>query len=206
MYRASPEGASEESDPDERSDMGRGAPPCAIFKAERSGILLMAKRRRQGIVTIPFSHTVTLANPTNGTVVKGSIFTTDFTQSFYAISADCLWARRDAAVGQGPLQCGYALKVYTTAQIAEKINADEMNIREDEIAAEQGRRKVRTAGVFPVVETDEVLNNGQMIRTPLRFVIAIGGNLEAWIRNNSGVTLATGSFLVVSGLLYGRWI
>ncbi len=162
------------------------------------------RRRSRGIVAIPFTGNITLSTLANGVVIKGSLFTNAFDNAFFAVSMDATWSIRDLAAGESPIDVGVGLNDYSVGEIAEKLNADEMNIRLNQIAVEQGRRKIRRVGVFTGV--DETLENGVKIRTPLRFTIPEGGNLVPWARNSSGVAnLATGSIVQIFGTLFGRW-
>ncbi len=177
---------------------------CILIMAARKG---GRKRRRYspGFKAIGFTVNITLATTGADVVVSQSIFTNAFEENFYAMSCKAQWSYRDGTIGEGPVEVGYAHSDYTVAEIAEKLVADEANVRGNKIATEQSRRQVRPAGVFPAQFADQVLNDGRPIKTALRFTVGNGFNLAVYARNRSGAALTTGGFISITGVLYGRY-
>ena len=80
-------------------------------------------------------------------------------------------------------------------------------VRPDDIVAnERIRRPVRRVGAFPGGNSGEALNDGRMIRTPMKFALSDGLNIDVWAINRGGATLTTGSIVEFSGTFYGRWM
>ncbi len=129
---------------------------------------------------------------------------TAFSQDYYAISAEILWSLRSATAGEGPIYVGLASGDLSVAEIIEALDASPISAS-DRVAKERSTRPVRWAGVFAVIGTDETLNDGKAIKTPLRFPLANSQNLQVWARNESGSTLTSGQVIEVHGKLYGRW-
>ncbi len=112
---------------------------------------------------------------------------------------------RDHTGSEGPIIVGIAHGDYTVAEVQENLGLTGMEDPNDMVAKEQGYRKVRSAGDFSGLNTDEVLNDGKPIRTTGKFMITTGGTLQFWAWNRSGATLTTGSAISIAGKLYGRW-
>ncbi len=163
-----------------------------------------AHRTRFGIVAIPIFGQVDSATSAADAVVKVSALT-NFTSDFFAVAVDMNFTARDGTVGEGPIQVGVAHGDYTVAEIQEQLQA-ELNDPGNKILAEQSRRLVRKAGMFPMIAADEVMNNGRKFRIKLRFRISNGHTLAVWARNRSGAQLTNGPFVQFDGTIYGRWI
>ncbi len=144
-----------------------------------------------------------------GTDVVISVNLTALTQSFYCISADCLWALRAIDAGDLPMTVGFSNGDLSVTEIAESLDANPVS-QSDIIAIERTRRPVRYAGQFAheaasvplVIQIDE----GRMVRTKLKFAVREGNELAAWIRNQSAAALTAGAVLEISGKIYGRWL
>ncbi len=160
--------------------------------------------RRKNFAAIPFDATITLSTLANETVITGGILTAGVTQKLFCLSSDVWTSISWNTTGEGPLLVGFAHDDLSVAEIAEALNA-ELNDPSNIIQRERGRRPVRKTGIIPGVLANEVLNNGDKIRTPLKFTIHDGHNLNFWAMNKSGATLTTGSILRFQGTLFGRW-
>ncbi len=170
----------------------------------------MAKKSRRrypkGFAAIPFTATVNLLTLAADVVVKQNLFSNAFDESFWCSSVKGTWTLRDATPGEQPIEVGLAHSDYSVGEIAEKLVADEANVRGDKIANEQARRQVRRSGSFGMgSEADQVLNDGRDLKTMCKFKLTNGFNLSMWARNRSGGPLTTGSAVQLSGTLYGRW-
>ncbi len=146
--------------------------------------------------------TITLGALTDGTVISGVLL--DLDQDAYLISADLAWSVHNMTAGEGALRVGLTSSVLTVAQMAEALDASPGS-QDDRIALERTRRPVRDSGQFPILTSEEVLNNGNLFRTKAKMVITTGRNLLAWARNISGASLTTGGIVEVTGKVYGNW-
>ncbi len=140
----------------------------------------------------------------NGIIVANSVTAFGVTKA-YLISADLQWSLDDNTAGEGPIAVGLTSSDLTVTEMAEKLDARPTS-KSDIIAMERSRRPVRNSGAFAVSEVGETLNDGKAIRTPLKFVLAEGKELQIFARNKSGATLTTGAVVRVTGTLYMKWI
>ncbi len=165
------------------------------------------KRRGRGsknFVAIPVTAAITLGTLANNTVVKGSLLGT-LLEDLYVISADLIWTIRSLTVGEGPIEVGVVHSDYTVTEILENLDVTLLGPG-TKIEQERSRRLVRRIGMFNGLGSEEVLNDGQVIRTKMRFTCQDGKDLDAWVRNSSGATLITGAIVQVHGTVYGRWM
>lgn len=161
--------------------------------------------RRQGFVAIPFYFELTLGNLAQNGVAAGNIFTASVTNPIYLISADVTWSISDLTAGEGPIRFGFYHGDLSSTEVQENLTVDgEALLNGDIIAIEKSRRPVRSSGVFSGLNTEEVLNDGQHVRTKLRFSLHEGKNLAIFGWNRSGAALTTGSFITAEGILYAR--
>ncbi len=180
-----------------------------IFISAKHQLTVMGKhcrRRGRGFVAMPVAGSVLPSTLTSGTVIKSPLIE-NLAEDFFAISADLTWTIRDGTVNEGPLQIGLAHGDYTVAEIKEWLDVDLSNPA-NLIAREQGGRKCRRTGFFQqgLGAAGEVLNDGKMIRTRLKFLMNDGVSLDFWVHNQSGASLSGGATVIVSGTVYGRWI
>lgn len=165
----------------------------------------MAKHSKRGFRALPIDKTLTAGTPAAGAVVKADMNSV-VDSDFYCISIDCTWGKSNGTIGEGPIVVGIAHGDYSAAQIEEHLESIASWDSGDKLAQEKRRRQVRTVGIFPQSELDEVLNNGMRIKTKLGFVLQIGETLSVWVWNKSAAVLATGVLISVQGMLYGRKI
>ena len=93
----------------------------------------------------------------------------------------------------------------TAAQIGEALDANVL--RRDAILSNEHRsRPVRRAGAWSGLHVDEVLNNGNMMRTPLRFPVISGQGLNGFVRNQDASPLTSGTLVEMVGTLFLRWM
>ncbi len=170
----------------------------------------MAKRRRgtrrkkKPIIAIPFNTNLALATLANDTVLTAAVLGSNFAEDFFCVSLDGYWSLRNGTGGEGPLAVGFAHSGYSVAQVFEALQGEKTS-PDDLIQAEHSRRKVRRAGIFPGLSTDEVLAQGEAVRTKIRFSVGNGFNLVFTVHNLSGSSLSTGTVVNLVGTLYGRW-
>ncbi len=169
----------------------------------------MVKRKKRGgrkarLVVVPFNAQLTLATLADDAVISGALMA-NFGEDFFCISIDAAWGIRGHTAGETPLRFGFAHGDYSDTEIAEAINA-EITDPDDKIAQERSRRLVRTVGSFDGSLADPVYNDGRVKRTPIRWSIGDGHQMDFWLINESATTnLTTGSIVECQGKMYGRW-
>ncbi len=160
------------------------------------------KRSRKGFMVWPVQVQLALSTLGGGTVISAALLTLD--EDAFFISADLSWSMRDHTATEGPIVVGLAHGDLAVAEIAEAIVASPTHPG-DIIAMERARRPVRNVGQLPGLNTEEVLNHGDVKRSPIKFRVDDTTTLNIWAQNQSGASLTTGTILEVSGVIYGRW-
>ncbi len=140
----------------------------------------------------------------DATVLRSGL--TAINDDFWCQSADLSWTIRNLAEGDGPLLLGLAHGDLSITEIAEAITATPSG-RGDIIEREQARRPVRRVGqIFPDSVGGVVqLNDGKPIRVPLKMYLEGGVELNAFVLNQKGSALVTGSEVRIYGVIYGEW-
>ncbi len=162
-------------------------------------------RYRSNYVAIPFDQELNLATLADEGVVANGLFGATFGEDIFIVSVDAQWTRKLGTPGdEGPLLVGFAHGDLTPAEIVESLSA-ELTDPDDIIAKERARRPVRTAGAFNFLAIEETLNDGMMVRTPIRFSVGDGHTLDFWAMAHDPAGLTTGGIVHVHGILYGRW-
>ncbi len=161
-------------------------------------------KNRRGFQAIPFQTQLSLATLGDDAVLQSTILSSNFGEDIYAISIDATWSIRDLTVGEVPIEVGYSHSDLVVAEVLEFLQV-EITDPDDIIQRERSTRPVRRAAMFGGPDANMVLNDGKKIRTPLRFSIGDGHNLNFWATNRSGATLTTGAIIELNGILYGRW-
>ncbi len=126
-------------------------------------------------------------------------------QDCQLISSDQSWSIHNHTAGEGPIIIGVASSDLTVTEIKEAIQAAPVSAT-DVPAIEHAKRRVRTIGQFPGLNTDEVLMNGMQVRT--RFPILRSAEQswpQFWAFQKSGAPLTTGTVVIGQGKQYGRW-
>ncbi len=159
-------------------------------------------RSKKNFVAIPINGEVALGTLADNTVIDAAIVTLG--EDFYAISADLYLSKVNHTPGEGPLLVGLNHGDLSVTEIKEKLVANVQD-PDDIIANEQSRRPVRAAGQFPGIAADEVLRNGEPVRTRLKFSIGDAHTLNIFAFNRSAGPLTTGTIIKVTGTLFGRW-
>ncbi len=160
-------------------------------------------KRRSGFRRLPFQHNMVLLTPATGTVVKGD-FAQTVDDKMWFISAELVWGLQALTPGEGPITVGLAHGDYSATEIEEFIEASASWDAGDKVSQEQRRRKIRIVGMFSGEVADEVLNNGNPIKTYLGMSIEEGETVATWAYNQSGGTLTTGAALRINGGLNAR--
>ncbi len=160
--------------------------------------------RRKNFVAIPFDVSITLGTLASELALKTAIFASALTRGLFCISADVYWSTDELTTTDGPLLVGIAHDDLTVAEIVEALNA-ELSDPSDIIQRERARRPVRRSGMFSGLTSHQTLNNGNVIRTTLKFSVHDESNLAVFCMNKSGATLTTGAFIKAVGVLFARW-
>ena len=111
----------------------------------------------------------------DGVVAVGALL--DLTQDANLISADLSWSFRGHTAGEGPIRVGLANSVLSVGEIGEALDASP-NSQDDRIAVERTQRPVRESGQFPGLASLEILKNGDIFRTKIRFDVTSARNLN----------------------------
>lgn len=130
-----------------------------------------------------------------GDTVKGRTF---------ALSAELTWAIRSLTVGEGPIAVGLAHSDYTSAEIEEYIENAGGWDEGDLVSQEISKRKIRHVGTFSGEAAEEVLNDGEPIKTTLKFILNDATTLKVWAYNRSGAALTTGAIVNTIGHVWLR--
>lgn len=165
-----------------------------------------SKRRRRNnknFVAIPFTDAITLGTLDNGVAEKQDTPIV-LGEDLFVISVDCTWSIRGLTAGEGPIHIGWCHGDLSVTEITEALDA-EVSDPDDIIARERARRPVRRAGSFSGQTADDVMNDGNPVRTKCKFSVGDGHSLTAYAVNRSGAQLTTGGIVVIEGTIFGRW-
>ncbi len=161
-------------------------------------------RKSSNFFAYPVQDDTPLGALGEGILVQGALSGLGITK-VWVISADLQWSTSNHTPGEGPISVGLASGDLTVGETAEKLDARPTS-RSDRIAMERSRRPVRRVGIFPGIAAEETLNDGKSIRTKLGFYLDEGIELNAWARNEDSAQFTTGTLIVVSGMVYMRWM
>ncbi len=139
----------------------------------------------------------------NGATLS-NLLSAEFASNFYAISVDAYWSMQAHTASEGTFQVGFCHNDLSTTEI-EQWSTVELSDPSDIIAVERSRRPARRSGRFLGLTATEVLADGRSIRTKLKFAIGEGHQLAVWAINRSNGAFTTGTLVIVTGTLYGRW-
>ena len=165
----------------------------------------MAKHKgksRSRFQVIPVQVQIALSTLGSDVVISNNL--SSLAQDAYAISADLSWSIRGHTAGEGPITVGLHNSDLSVTEVAEGLDASPTS-ESDIVARERARRPIRTTGVFAGLLTEEHLNDGKPIRTPLRFNLAGSLEVAAYARNQSGGALTTGTVVEINGQIYLNW-
>ncbi len=155
------------------------------------------KGRRAPILKGNVGEVQALGTLASNTLI-GSLFDEVVNERSFLLSLNAIWSIEDLVAGDGPVLVGVAHGDYTDAEVEEVIeNANSWN-RGDLVQQEVARRKVRQVGTF-MGGGESVLNEGRMIKTPLKFIVNQGQTLRLWAYNASSATLNTGAIVTLAG-------
>ncbi len=160
-------------------------------------------RKRSYVRKLKVSETVPLGALTSGGIVA-QIFDDVASEKMFLLSIEATYGLAEGAGDQGPIAIGVAHSDYTGAEILEWFQSTSGWDLGDKIAQEQQRRKIRQVGTFRGDKPNEVLNDGRMFKTPLRFVIETGQSLQQWAINQDASTLTTGSLFQIDGQVWAK--
>ncbi len=160
-----------------------------------------SRKRRRGVIMLKISETAAL-----GTLGSGSAFKDNFdstvVDSVFLLSIEAAWSYGEHTPDQGPIPFGVAHSDYSAAEIGEWFAATGAWDKGDKVAQEHARRKIRQVGVFDGALAQGALNNGQPIKTKLKFGLAPGDTLAWWAVNQDTSVLTTGTLLQAEGMVW----
>ncbi len=165
----------------------------------------MAKRKgkyRKRLFAPRVSAAKLLATLADVTLISGDLSASGVNDRWFVMSAKLTWAIRNLTAGEGPIHVGLAHGRYTDAQVEEWIEATTSWDVTNVTAQEHSRRMCRHVGTFNGLFTEEVLNDGRPIKTPLRWMLSEGENIKFWAYNASGAALTTASAVLVNGVCF----
>ncbi len=146
---------------------------------------------------------VTLGTQANATVIKNDNADASDIKTF-AISLHGTWTKRNGTIGEGPLMVGVAHSDYSAAEIEEWIEASNSWDQGDLVAQEVAKRKIRRVGAFSGDTVEETLNDGRVIKTPLKWLLNAGDTISVWVYSRVGSTLTTGVNVIMDGIVWLR--
>ena len=163
-----------------------------------------AKLRRKNWVPIRFRGEVSLLTLASAAVLSAPVLDSTLAEDLYCISTDIIVQMRDHTAPEGPLEFGLSHGDYTDTEIKEYLDVSYMD-PDKKIEAEHARRLVRMVGGLSGLNASEAFNDGRKYRQILKFTVGNGYNLDFWVANRDGGSLTTGTTIMFSGTLFGRW-
>lgn len=162
-------------------------------------VVLAHRRRRKRVRLIKgqIDESVALSTLAAETGILAPTDTVDDTS--YLISTEMVFSIREHTAGQGPLVLYWAHSDYTLAEIEEFIELQTGWGQADEVSKEISRRKVKLIGQFSGSGTEEILNDGRLLKTKVGFVVSESQGLNLVVYNGSGSTLTSGTIVEFKG-------
>ncbi len=159
----------------------------------------MPKKSGRGRILKPkIDETLALSTLAAATLISSDLSDNVDEESFL-LSTECVYAIRGATAGEGPIIIGWAHNDYTDAEIEAWVELSQGWTRGDLVAMEIQKRKIRQVGIFANQGTDEILNDGKPLKTPMKFTLVSAKGLALWAYNASGAQLATGQVVTANG-------
>ncbi len=154
---------------------------------------------RRGISKARFNDELSLG-ALSGNVLVGTT-SSDLTpdEDTFVVSMDVTVGIYNHTVQEGPLTFGVAHSDYSDAEIEQWFENSNSMKKQDLIAQEIAKRKIRTIGQLSGVDTEMVLNDGNPIRVPIRFVIGEAQFMKFWCYNEMNSALTTNTIAVFAG-------
>lgn len=156
------------------------------------------KRRGSRILKGNCDEVMALGTLANNTVISAN-FDETVTERTLVLSVELTYGLDGGTQGEGPIIVGIAHSDYSSTEIQEFIQNAGAWSEGDLVNQEIARRKIRIVGQLPRDEEDEVLNDGNPIKTPCKWVLTTGQTLKQFAYNASGGSLTTGSNLKMFG-------
>ncbi len=163
-----------------------------------------ARRRRRGrLLKGKFQETVTLGTLAASTGILGVISDNVDEQAFY-LSVEATYALQGHTAGEGPIEVYACHSDYTLAEVEEFIENTQAWSKGDLISQEINKRKIRYVGSFSGNEVAEVLNDGNLLKTSLKFSGISGTSISFCCYNHDSGGLTTGTLVVIAGHVWIR--
>ncbi len=160
------------------------------------------RRRNPNFVALPVQATIAPGALADNTVFAQVL--TQLSQDLWVHKAKLSWTLRNLTPGEGPIYVGLASNDLSVTEIKEAIEAKPVS-SSDRIAKERAGRPVRQVGQFNGLAEAESLNDGKPIHTRCKFALANSAEVNAYVMNQSGAALTTGSGVEVNGHIFGTW-
>ncbi len=163
----------------------------------------MAKntKRKFNLRKVRFDSNLALSTLANQTVLTSSL-TGVSANPYRCMSVKTTWNLKNLTSGQGPLIFGYVHSDYTVAEIKEALEVGGSIDIGSKVEQEQADRLVRIVGTFDGLLTEEKFNEGRPMKTRLNWAIGIGDSVAQFVYNDAGLTLTTGAFTDVIGIMW----
>lgn len=153
--------------------------------------------RKFNLRKVRASPTITVGGLASATAVEEDFFGTN-DEGYKVVSVEAAWSMENHTSNEGPVLVGFAHGDYTVTEIKECLESASIN-QGNLIQRERANRLVRVVGMFAGNSQDEVLNDGQPIKTKLNWYIPEGKTFLVWAYNDSSGTFTTGTLIHVNG-------
>ncbi len=160
------------------------------------------RRRSFNLRKVRVAETIGITALAAGDVITGFL-TNAGTDPFRIMSVDCSYSVVNLGdqIDDGQ-EFGVAHSDYTAAEVEECLEAQAAIDLGDKVAQEQSNRLVRSIGRMSGLGATgggRVFADGRPVKTKLNWYMATGDQLNAWVRNGSGIVYTTGAALSAQG-------
>ncbi len=170
----------------------------------------MAKRKSRRrkydttFVAIPFQVQLSLGTLADNTVL-GANLVANLVQDIYIMSVKGSFSMKAHTSAEGPIAIGLANSDYTPAEVLEYLDVS-LTGPNEKIANEQAAREIRKVGIFNGLSSDESLFDGRERKIKIMKRVSVGNTWNIYACNRSGAALTTGSIIVFTGTIFGKWL
>lgn len=158
------------------------------------------RRRKFNLRRVRIASSSALGALAAADVVSNVVINASTSAPYRLVSVNAAYAWVDMTSVDDGASFGLAHSDYTAAEIEECLEAVTAIDMGDKIAQEKANRLVREIGTFAgSPSTSATFNDGKPVKTRLNWFMAIGDQLQLWIRNGSGTIYTTGSSITIDG-------
>ncbi len=160
------------------------------------------RRRSFNLRKVRVAETIGITALAAGDVITGFL-TNAGTDPYRLMSIDCSYSVVNLGdqIDDGQ-EFGVAHSDYTAAEVEECLESQAAIDLGDKVAQEQSNRLVRSIGRMSGLGATgggRVFADGRPVKTKLNWHMSTGDQLNAWIRNGSGIVYTTGAALSIQG-------